>query len=140
MPSMSSLYPVGGSLHRRHLILHHLTRLRQPRHVRIGLHASGGRDIRHPPPVLTILEAPLVRGGVMRPALLLSACLGGLVSGCGTVNNLTAPPLPSGSPEGGPTECSPFGGVTRSALLSVYGLAGGLSSIPGNKLDAKQLQ
>jgi len=51
----------------------------------------------------------------MRPVLLLSACLGCLVSGCGTVANLTAPPPPGRSDEMGKSECSPFGGVTLSA-------------------------
>jgi uncharacterized protein YceK len=65
----------------------------------------------------------------MRPALLLAACLGCLGSGCGTVVNLTAPPV-SGRPDFVPTECSPFGGVTRSALLGVGSLGLGLLGIP----------
>ena len=74
----------------------------------------------------------------MRPVLLLTACLVCLVSGCGTVVNLTAPPV-SGRPDFGPTDCFPFGGVTRSAELGIGSLGSGLLCIPASGLNPAQL-
>src|SRR5262245_55310367 len=61
----------------------------------------------------------------MRPVMLVSACLACLGSGCGTVANLKDPPSPGKTGEFGTSECSPFGGVTRSAGLAVCGLGSG---------------
>src|SRR5262249_30461122 len=108
---------------------------------RIVLHPPGGRDIRLPLSSLVTLEATVGQGGVMRPVLLLSACLGCLVSGCGTVVNLLDGP-PRGPGDSRPpnsAEGSLFGGVRRSAGLGVVGLAGGLLSIPSNGLAPETL-
>jgi uncharacterized protein YceK len=48
--------------------------------------------------------------------------------GCGTIVNLTAPPKAATAYRGmGPTECEPFGGVSRSFMLGGLCMAGGLT-------------
>src|SRR5262249_47753736 len=69
-----------------------------------------------------------------RPSvLLLAVALVASQTGCGTMVNLTSPP-PSQAEGGiGPTACTPFGGVTRSALLGGFcltcGVAGAVEDI-----------
>src|SRR5262249_61701786 len=75
-------------------------------------------------------------GDGMRPrpsVLLLAVALVPSQPGCGTMVNRTPPP-PSQAEGGiGPTACTPFGGVTRSALLGGFcltcGVAGAVEDI-----------
>lgn len=67
----------------------------------------------------------------MRPAtaLFLTAVLSSLTAGCGTVHNLKAPPShpwQEGEFPEVPNDCTPFGGVKRSAMLGAYGPVAGI--------------
>jgi uncharacterized protein YceK len=58
----------------------------------------------------------------MRPLLrLLFVILFPTFVGCGTINNLEAPPPPGPPSFGIPTSCFPLGGIARTGLLAVAG-------------------